>query len=282
MVTLEILNELIGADCESYFSYLKNKNKGGLNNSKGNTFENHFTIYKIARSFNKFYKEDNLYFSSQMFAFVDDLVIEQYDEHKNNGWFYQIKNVQTLDWSGGTHPLENDFINQRLVSERLGLPSSLGLVVSTDNVFEKLQSTQPDNLKHVELINFKSANSIPSLIRDNELIRKELIRMCAFENPPNFVLETLAAILLGSWDSSDKKKVSLGEIIENCYRLNPHYIRGLENKISASLEKLFAAIAGFTYKVEGGYIRWTFNNTDEGTLMFRIGSRDLLNGKLTS
>lgn len=276
MVKLEELQEVFGEECHDYFNYLKNKNTGGLNNNRGNTFENHFAIFKIARSFNQRYPEDKLYFSSQVFSFIDDFVVEQNEEDAKNGWFYQIKDVQSLDWHGGTHPIGKDFVNQRLISEKKGISPFLRLVVSRDQVFDKLLSTRPENLQDVRLINFKSATTIPGLIRENDLVRSELVKMCAFENPSNYVLETLAAILLGSWDSTNKKQISLADILEGCYRQNPHYIKGFENRISRQLEEVFGEIEGFRYSIEGGYIRWRFKNTDEGVVMFRIGSKEFI------
>jgi len=72
-----LLESVFEEDGQKYFEYLSNKNRGGTNNQKGNTFENFFTLYKIAEAFNKNIDPENILFSSQAFCFVDDLVIEQ-------------------------------------------------------------------------------------------------------------------------------------------------------------------------------------------------------------
>jgi hypothetical protein len=77
MITLEVLEAIFEENGEKYFEYLSNKNRGGINNYKGNTFENFFTLYKIVEAFNKNIDPRNILFSSQDFCFIDDLVIEQ-------------------------------------------------------------------------------------------------------------------------------------------------------------------------------------------------------------
>jgi hypothetical protein len=45
MITLDLLKAIFGESGKDYFDYLNNKNRGGISNSKGNTFENFFTVY---------------------------------------------------------------------------------------------------------------------------------------------------------------------------------------------------------------------------------------------
>lgn len=75
MDTIEQVKNLLGT---SYAQYLQNKHTGGTSNSKGNSYENIFTVYQVAL----FSKDviDNykkIYVLSQTQAFVDDLVIER-------------------------------------------------------------------------------------------------------------------------------------------------------------------------------------------------------------
>jgi hypothetical protein len=76
MITLKTLEAVFGENGQVFFEYLVNKNRGGVSNNKGNTFENFFALYKIAKSFNENRAPGGIYFSSQVFCFVDDLVVE--------------------------------------------------------------------------------------------------------------------------------------------------------------------------------------------------------------
>lgn len=274
MISLEALKVVFGEDAEKYFQYLEHKNKGGFNNSKGHTYENFFAVYEIAKSFNRGMNPDGGVFSSQVFCFVDDFVIEIAEERKN--WHYQIKDVQVLNWNSKTpNSLKEDFLRQRAICSSEGVEAVLRLVVSNKKVYERLRSTKPEDIGDlVGLVHFETAPSLNSLIRKNPLFREELTRMCALKNPSTNKLEALAAIILGAWDSTDKKKVSLRVILDKCYSLNPHYMRGFNNKISNKLADIFNGIEQFSYIVEGGLLQWKFGLRYEGNLSCRIGSQE--------
>src|SRR6059058_5843084 len=128
MILKEQLERLYGDRGTAYFTYLNNKNRGGLNNSKGNTFENQFAVYKIATAFNEKAAEQATLFSSQVLCFIDDLVIEK--EDKNEVEHYQLKDVQSLIWLDNPHPLKDDFRMQHEVCSANGITATLQLVVS--------------------------------------------------------------------------------------------------------------------------------------------------------
>lgn len=84
---------------EKLFSYLCNKNVGGINNAKGNTFENFFAVYRIAELAAQNLHDTSHLISSQIRVFVDDLVIENTDSHSAH--HFQIKDIEKLTWKRG-------------------------------------------------------------------------------------------------------------------------------------------------------------------------------------
>jgi hypothetical protein len=226
------------------------------------------------KSFNRQVDPKDVYFSSQEFCFIDDLVIEANGNKRN--WYYQLKDIQKLDWSDGkSYPMKDDFRHQHAICSRAGIEAFLRLVVSEREVCDHLESTVPADLTGlVKVLNFESAASLNSLIRSNSLFRRELTEMCALKNPSQDKLEALATIVLGAWDSTSKKKVSLSELLDKCFIQNPHYIKGFYNKISAKLEEIFSRIEGLLWEVEGGFIKWRFGRKDEGVISYRIGSAE--------
>ncbi|MEQ8969912.1 MAG: hypothetical protein RIE73_05895 [Coleofasciculus sp. C1-SOL-03] len=75
----EQIQELFG---KQVLDYLKNKNKGGIVNEKGNTYENFFAVYKISvLSKDVLENEKEIFFASQIMAFVDDLIINDIQEN---------------------------------------------------------------------------------------------------------------------------------------------------------------------------------------------------------
>jgi hypothetical protein len=271
MITLDLLKAIFGESGKDYFDYLNNKNRGGISNSKGNTFENFFTVYKIAKAFNDNQDLQKTLFSSQLLCFIDDLVIEQ-SENKNN-WHYQIKDVASIEWNNSDHPLKDDFKNQHEICLNLGIKPYLRLVISRSEIYEHLASNIPKEIEGlVKVVNFETASSLNNLIRNNSLIKEELLKMCALTNPSMDKLNTLAAILLSSWNATNKSRISLKELLDNSYSQNPHYIKGFATKISQKLDDILKIVDGFSYIVENGYLKWKYYGTDDGVLQYRIGS----------
>ncbi|GAB4093065.1 hypothetical protein [Flaviaesturariibacter terrae] len=275
MISEAQLERLFPSQGKSLFSYLSYKHRGGTNNSKGNTFENHFTVFKIAEHFNQGSSWDQTFFTGQEFVFIDDLVVEQADnDHIEH---YQIKDVQSLTWTGGDHPIEEDFKIQHHICQDLGKTTTLELVVSNDSVKNGLQSSMSATLSAIASVrHFEKAISIQTLLAANSDVRRELAAMCALNNPATDKLVTLGTLLLGAWSSSGQKRVSLQELINQCHSSNPNYIKGLTNQVPAPLAAILDRIAGFTYDVQGGYIVWKFGPSDEGTINYQIGTTSFL------
>jgi hypothetical protein len=274
MITLEVLKKAFGEDDgEKRFKYLQNKIKGGRNNSKGNSFENFYAVYQIARSFNENLKPEETLFSSQANTFVDDLLIEQIADKIEK--YFQIKDTAKLSWEAGEHPLKDDFIYQYKISKISGINAKLQIVVSDKSFYDNLRSDIPGEIiGFIEVVHFETASSLNNLLRKNLVMKEELRKMCALTNPSTDKLETLATILLGAWDSTSKSKIQLKDIIDKSHSQNPNYIKGHLNKISHKLSEILNSINGFTYEIENGFLKWKFNSTDEGVLKYRIGSSE--------
>ena len=271
MITLESLKALFGDERgEELFEYLTNKNKGGQNNAKGNVFENFFAIYQIAKAHNEGCDKNNTLFSAQNFAFVDDLVVESLAENINR--YFQIKDTAALSWTTGTHPIKDDFKVQKQLMTGTGINTEYTMVVAKSEVYQTLVDSIPGDVNFVNVLQYDTETSINSLVRKNAMLKQELVKMCALTNPDLDKLEALGTILLGVWDGAEKKQISLNELMDRSHRLNPNYIKGLNNKISSRLEGIFKNIGGFSYEVQNGYIVWRFEPTDKGELEFAIGS----------
>lgn len=108
-------------------TYLKNKHKGGKNNSKGVNYENFYATYKIALIIDRYIKQlDNVRLTSQLEnCFVDDLLIVEPDAHRT---YHQLKDVKDLTWN--TKKLRYDFKRQKDISSEVDENFELKLVHS--------------------------------------------------------------------------------------------------------------------------------------------------------
>ena len=280
MITQGQLERLYGDEADQLFTYLKNKHRGGTSNSKGNSFENQFAVFKIAEQFNKQFANqtptNDVQFYSQELCFVDDFIVKTGTE--NSAEHYQLKDVQSLRWDGNSHPLSDDFRKQHAICAEAGETSHLELVVSSRDVKHELEENMPEDLNEIVTVHhFPKGDSINQLLHHNAEIKASLTNMCALDSPTSDKLDTLGTIVLGAWAGSSQKGTTLEELLDVCYKQNPHYIKGFDTRVSKELKEALDRIAGFSHKIEGGYIRWTYEETDDGVVSYQIGSVGFLN-----
>jgi hypothetical protein len=277
MATLAKLESLYGTPkAEQLLSYLKSKHQGGINNSKGNTFENFFAIYKIALLAKKNVKDKDNLISSQVSCFVDDLAIEMLAVPSAD--YFQIKDVATLSWdSGHTYTIKDDFELQLALGKSEGIDTRCIMVVSKKSVYDSLKKETPEAIKgKTDIIHFNTAASINQLIQVNKDFKDAISDICAINSPSIDKMETVATIILGVWDASDKTKATIEQLLKKCYSINPNYIAGFESSLPSNVESIFQRIDGLSFKVENSYLVWNYKSTDTGVLPFPIGSKEFL------
>ncbi|MEE6160758.1 hypothetical protein U9R62_05190 [Cylindrospermopsis raciborskii DSH] len=253
--------------------YIKNKNTGGVSNSKGNTYENIFAIYKIS-SLSKSIIEDEreIYLLSQCLSFIDDLVIELTSE--NTLQHYQLKNSSNITWGTGEKSINDDFKKQYELNKSISKESKLALVVSSLELRDKLQANIPDDIKNYsQVIYFYFADSLPKIIAQEPEFRRSLEYLCAFENPEPDKLECLATVLLSAWVASEKSKLPIMDILQKAQDFIPSYIRSFktELQLNPEIKEIFDKIDGFTYNLTRGFLQWEyFDGLNAGTLPYSI------------
>jgi hypothetical protein len=274
MVTLMQLEASFGKDGATLHEYLNNKHRGGINNTKGNVFENFFAVYKIASWWEKAISPDEIIFSAQVVSFIDDLVIEKTSVPVKK-MHYQVKDVQTITWLQGIHSLLNDFTYQHQIYEASGENCELNMVVSRLSLKEELEKNISASISSfTNVIFFSTDNSVSSLLKTNAKFKEKIKSICAISNPHLDTLEATAAILIGAWDSTTKFQISLRQIQDICYRISPNYLKGYSGGISPALATVFAGIEGFFFEMENGYFKWSYNDTDHGILIFPQGTQE--------
>lgn len=272
MTTLSDLQTIVKpAKATELFKYLQRKHIGGTNNAKGNQFESFFTIFKIAHLW--YEDPSNTFFSSQELCFIDDLVIHI---NKKEIQHYQIKDVKIISWKSGDHPLANDFAYQMNLYQKTKTRAKLHLVVSSKSLAKRLRNNRTKKLTSIVTVNhFPAAISINRLLTLSSVFRKALTKLCALNQPRTDKLEIIAAIILGQWDISDKSKVLLSHLIDQCLTSSPNFFKGGQNNISLQLDTLLKSVKGLTFTTINGTLQWNFNQgTDLGVLPYKIGSRE--------
>ncbi len=272
MHTKEELEELYGEDeASALWTYVGNKVQGGRNNSKGNVFENHFAVYKLASLMHTETNQDTVLLSSQVKAFIDDLVIEKTVDKTNE--YYQIKDVASLGWNDPAHPLSKDVSIQHDLCTSSGIQPQIEIVVSKKEVQGRLIDHLPGSLQNkVTITHFPAATSINNQIRNNQPFKTALAQICSLNNPTTDKLDVVGNLLLGVWGGIAPEKVPLKRYIDGCHASNPNFFKGAGTKLSDKLAAIFANIRGFNYTLQNGYISWTYEQSDNGVIPHAIGT----------
>lgn len=256
--------------------YHSNKLKGGANNEKGNRFENHFAIFKVTEYLNSYSESKaQVVFSSQVEAFVDDLLIILEEDNKE---FYQIKNSKSLKWEHGNKQksLCYDFLNQKRIEKDQYSKFKLFLIVSSEPLQLSLTRSLPKSLlPYTEVVFFPYSDSIHNLVSQHLVFREELKKLIAVNSPPIDKLEALATAILGVWNACNKKDISLEDIYTHLEKMSLSFIRPREIfYLSYEIQLVLDLIPNFSYIVHNNYLTWKFKNTDTGIIPFPIGTPD--------
>lgn len=270
MYTPEQIEAFLG---EEDLSYLRNKNRGGISNERGNTYENFFAVYQLALCAQEVIEANkDIQFSSQVLAFVDDLIIDSQDRlllcH------YQLKNSSNVHWESGFRSLEYDFQKQYNLNQAMSRDSQLHLVVADQALQAKLDKTLPAAIRTFsQTLYFPYAPKLTNVIAKQPEFQSAIKYLCAFENPEPDKIECVATVLLGAWVASDKSGISIMEVLRNAQNTQPSYIRSfiqewsLEPKVTVILDQ----ITGFDYNLSKGFLHWEYQGgLDQGTLPYSI------------
>ena len=206
--------------------------------------------------------------------FVDDLVIECDDEILLR--HFQLKNSLSINWGIGEKSICDDFEKQYKLNEHISKKSDLKLVVSCEQLRDKLNSCIPENIQNYsQVIYFCKETSFDKIFKKHEDFRNAIKYLCALDNPEPDKLECVAKVLVGAWFDSDKSKASVMEVITKAQQLSPCYIRSfnLQLKLDPEVENILNNIEGFTYKISKGFLEWEFEEgLNEGILPYSIDS----------
>jgi hypothetical protein len=254
--------------------YLKSKHRGGVNNEKGNTYENFYAVYQIAL-LASLVIEGGLKISlySQVLSFVDDLII--FYEKENKLHHHQLKNSSKVTWGSGPKSISDDFKKQEELNRSLLKASEMTLVVADKSLKEHLTSACPAEIRSFsQAAYFPHAKSLMQVIADTPDFYEAIHYLCASETPEPDKIDCVAKVLLGAWVADDKCNASVLNVLTKAQNASPSFIRSFEDTPSLDPEvaDILSKIADFSYNLAKGFLHWQFgNNIDQGTIQYRIG-----------
>ena len=261
MYDQELIENLFGKDV---LKYLKNKNRGGANNQKGNTYENVFTVYQIALQAKKVLEtHQKVLVASQTLAFVDDLILDHTEEDFRQ--HHQLKNSPTVYWGTGNKSIADDFNKQHKINQELGIKSEIKLVLSSPELYVKLSVSIPDYIQSfTQVCHFYYETSLRILLLKESGLVEAIKYLCYTENPPKDKIEYVLKALLGAWEGCDKSNTSILEILKEAKNVSPSYIRCFTDnaQIDPQVELILAGIEGLKYINSRGFLILEYEELD--------------------
>lgn len=263
--------------------HLKNKHIGGVNNQKGNDFENIYSTKEIIRLFATHPTCKGISIAAQIKdAFVDDFLII---EPNGTRIYHQIKNTENLSWGNPQKGnLLYDFQRQQEIS--IENKEAFGLKIVYSNPQCAIHTTDcPSVLCNTTKKEFFPHQTILSLIRDPSFAEYLLAIMdIPPEDNTNDHKFNFTEFILSQWTALKcNETVSLSEIRDhfmNKYNRIPGFKSDLSmvgpivcetdapptlrfrisfpSSLPASLKTLFDKFDGFTYSVHGNKLYWHY------------------------
>jgi hypothetical protein len=251
---------------EENINYLRNKNRGGGINQKGNSYENFFAIYQIALLAREVIDQEveDIMILSQILAFVDDLIIDH--GLGSDLQHFQIKESKSLSWGTDISKIKIafDFRQQfELNTKALNRSSKMSVVVSSEDVAKKLVEGMPAEIQaYSSVVFFAYRKTIDELLGVDSKLKESISYLTAFEDPTQDKIECVAKILIGAWASSDTSQTTVLGVLQTAQRCQPSFIRSLkpDNLFALDLEVILIlqSINGFVYSISRGFFHWQY------------------------
>lgn len=243
--------------------YLKNKHRGGKNNSKGAIYESFYAVYCIAYLMDKFIMNlESIQFTSQVEnTFVDDLLIEINQTEKS---YYQLKNVKDLTWSTGK--LKYDFKRQMEISKERGENFNLRLIYSSPN--STVANIPHDISEHTTASFFPACESLNQLLQSCEYFKKAIKSITASDDIKDDQLFGVAGTLLGVWDGCEQKHISLKQISDKVLQIGSGLVNiksYLDTNISEECKTIFKKCGVSTHS-RGIKLYWSYEGKLKGEI----------------
>lgn len=253
--------------------YLENKNRGGSSGQKGTRYEDYFAVYKLAQLAPQILETGlAVYFTGQILAFVDDLIIDIPSQPLQH---YQLKNSKTVSWSTGPHPIQDDFANQYHLNQVVcARASQLFLVIADATCADTLKASIPSVVQTFsQVLHFPYSPDILTVVAQVPDFHAALAYLSAFETPAPDKIDFVAKALIGAWITSSAANPSGHDLLTQAQSQSPQYIRSFQPDLDLDPEvkEILKNIEDFEYNLAKGFLHWDYaNGLQSGTPPYSI------------
>lgn len=245
---LDAIERACGAQAAAYAA---RKQQGGQSNQSGASFEIAYAANRMALAGGRACREpesnEDVWFQAQTGGFVDDLAVVTAQKRT----LTQARSGHA-QWTGGDHPLEDDFRMQRQLDQQAGYPASYELVVASDEHAKLMRASRPDDLAEVEVNVFSYVNDHWLDLIGARPDLQEALDTISLRQPLPIHREQTFQLILGWWvhhgcrGSLRTMMLELAERPDALVRVpGPDYV--LSGEVAAAL----ANVPGFAWSIRG-------------------------------
>lgn len=268
MCELEVTRNLLG---DRVAQYLENKHRGGANGRRGTIYEDWYAAYQLAKQFYECVvggSAEEVKFEGQCVAFVDDFAVYRVGSTE----YFQLKNVLSLGWTSGEHPIADDFQMQVQLAGALGYPAPhTGLVCSSKQVATALKSSVPANIQghtSVHYFEYDVSESTYGVLLSNEGLRNAIASISRYDSRDAADIGVTLDILLGAWRALGTGVHSIAAVVEKCLESQPSAFRlpvsdaDIRGDLPGEFFAILDAIPLLSYDIVRGYFVWSCCTAD--------------------
>lgn len=245
-------------------AYVGKKRIGGDGGAKGVRYEDYFAAFQLAKALCARVKnsaEPFPHLAQQADAIVDDVVLTWAVTAAAH--YFQCKNVESISWTSGTHPLVDDFHAQAVMAEYEGIVDwKTLLVVPTSELKGNLDAKVPAKISsHSEVIHFPYCEGrLNRLVLECVELRLYLAELARVDKPTDDELSNV----LGALVHGIRAKGGVGmsdEMLYGAQGLSPHLIRLMPDqmqgfRLEQGFEETLAKVRGLVYLLSKGFFQW--------------------------
>ena len=266
MYVLEQVRTLFG---ETTAKYVANKARGGAAGQKGTRYEDRFALMKIGEAAKlafdgdgDFAKERDTDFYSQVPCFVDDLIVafrgSETAEH------YQLKNQAAPSWGKGKKSISSDFAKQLRLGGATKQITTVTLVVNSPDLATKLREKKPRALRKNTFVCYFPPSATLFELLEHQPMREALSELLG-PDPSDDHLVAIGRVMQGAWADAGNA-TSLETLLSELHKGGAPFLRPLNSvpDLPQDLKNILDAIPDFAYRVERGFFRWSYGNSDSG------------------
>jgi hypothetical protein len=261
----QLIRRTFGDDA---YTYALRKQRGGDSGKKGARYEDFFLAYKVAEIAVASLGQPTPWphLRGQVFGFVDDAVVQSPVQTE----YSQLKNVSSITWTSGKHPLETDFLYQYQLSTELKLPSPITqLIVSNKQLKVELEATIPASIaSHTRVLHFPYGDGSKNklLLESPEL--QDLLRPLSKKPKPSLAdLESVFGVLIIA-TFSEPHGATVDTLLRTANREQPYQLRcfdvvDLKQYVQPEFEAVLASVPGLSYSFDKGFFSWSAFGTSQ-------------------